>query len=135
MWQNGWICRNSRTRIRFTGELITSHSLDHFRLISLVYSLRIPSVQHDQFYKFRRADVDNISFPDGQRNGSQTYRPAKATHAMHNKRTEIKKINSISVSTTPTNLFPDQIVDSFTDIGKNRTTDAVTEVTERSFVG
>lgn len=83
--------------------------------------------------------MDNINFPGGQRNGSQTYRhPIKTTHTMHNKRTEIQKINSVSMSTTPANLFPDQIADSFTDTGKSHTattTDAVTEVTERSFVG
>ncbi|KAL0114045.1 hypothetical protein PUN28_011396 [Cardiocondyla obscurior] len=78
---------------------------------------RIPSVQHDQFYKFRRGDADTISFPTGQLNNSQTYRdPTKATHVMNNKKTEIKKINSFSVSTAPTNLFPDQIADSFMDI-------------------
>jgi len=74
-----------------------------------VYSLRIPSVQHDQFYKFRRGDADNINF-------------------------QIKK-NSVLVSTTPVNLFPDQITDSFADIGTTiRTvtiTDAAIEVMER----
>jgi len=53
---------------------------------------------------------------------------------MHNK-TEIKKINSVLVSTTPVNLFPDQIIDNFADIDTTiRTatiTDAVTEVTEK----
>lgn len=79
--------------------------------------------------------MDNINFPDSQRNGSQAYhRQVKATYAMHNRRTEIKKINSVSESTTPVNLFPDQITD-FADIGTTiRTatiTDAVTEVTKR----
>ncbi|XP_018393537.1 PREDICTED: uncharacterized protein LOC108772502 [Cyphomyrmex costatus] len=50
---------------------------------------------------------------------------------MHNRRMEIKKINSVSVSTTPINLFPDQIIDNFADIGTTiRTatiTDAMTE--------
>jgi len=58
----------------------------------------------------------------------------KATHTTHNRRTEIKK-NSVLVSTTPVNLFPDQITDSFADIGTTiRTvtiTDAANEVTER----
>lgn len=100
-----------------------------------MYSLRIPSVQHDQFYKFRRGDADNINFLGGQRNGSQTYRqtyPTQATRVMHNKRTEIKKINSVPMSTTPANLFLDQITDSFADISTNHTAtviDAVTEVT------
>jgi len=120
---------------KFIGKLVTSlNSLDHSRLISLVYSLRIPSVQHNQFYKFRRGDTDNINFPSNQRNGSQAYHRVKATYTMHN-RTEIKKINSVSVSTTPVNLFPDQITDNFANIGTMiRTatiTDTVTEVTER----
>ncbi|XP_025990327.1 uncharacterized protein LOC105199622 isoform X2 [Solenopsis invicta] len=93
---------------------------------------RIPSVQYDQFYKFRRGDAGHINFPGGQRNSSQTYRhSAKARHdIMHDKRTEIKKIDSVSVSTTPANLFPDQIADSFAYIDTNRTatiTDVVTE--------
>jgi len=99
-----------------------------------MYSLRTPSEQHDQFYKFRRGDADNINFPGDQRNGSQTYHLVKATHTMHNRRTEIKK-NSVLVSTTPVNSFPDQIIDSFADIGTTvRTvtiTDVVIEVTER----
>ncbi|XP_071576816.1 uncharacterized protein [Temnothorax nylanderi] len=92
---------------------------------------RIPSVQHDQFYKFRRGDADSINFPSGQRNGSQTYRyPAEATRVTHNKRTEIKRINSIAMSTTPANLFPDQIADSFADTGTSRTTTVTDTVTE-----
>lgn len=49
-------------------------------------------------------------------------------------RTEIKKINSISVPTTPINLFRDQIVDSVTEFDKNHAAtniDAVTEVLNR----
>jgi len=99
-----------------------------------VHFLRIPSIQHDQFYKFRRGDADNINFPGDQRNGSQTYHLVKATHTMHNRRTEIKK-NSVLVSTTPVNLFPDQMIDNFADIDTTiRTvtiTDAAIEVTER----
>ncbi|TGZ45864.1 uncharacterized protein LOC112460468 [Temnothorax curvispinosus] len=92
---------------------------------------RIPSVQHDQFYKFRRGDADSINFPNGQRNGSQTYRyPAEATRVTHNKRMEIKRINSIAMSTTPANLFPDQIADSFADTGTSRTTIITDTVTE-----
>lgn len=92
-----------------------------------MHSLRIPSVQHDQFYKFRRGDADNINFLGGQRNGSQTYRPAQATH---DKRAEIKKINSAWMSTTPANLIPDQIADSFADISTNRTATIIDVVTE-----
>lgn len=92
-------------------------------------------MQHNQFYKFRRGDADNINFPRGQRNSSHAHRPAKATQVMHNRRTEIKRINSISVSTTPVNLLPDQIADSFTDIGTTiraaTIIDTVTEVKER----
>ncbi|KAL6267411.1 hypothetical protein P5V15_000486 [Pogonomyrmex californicus] len=91
---------------------------------------RIPSIQYDQFYKFRRGDAD-INFPDGQRNDSQAYR-RPATHMMHNKRTDIKKINSISVSTTPANLFPVQIADSFADIGKNRTATMTADITSEN---
>lgn len=95
-------------------------------------------MQHDQFYKFRRADVDGINFPGDQRNGSQAYRhPAKATRVMHNERTEIKKTHSVLMSTTPANLFPDQIAESFADIGTSRTatvTDAATEVTKRRWI-
>ncbi|XP_011882643.1 PREDICTED: uncharacterized protein LOC105570213 isoform X2 [Vollenhovia emeryi] len=92
---------------------------------------RIPSVQYDQFYKFRRGGADNIDFPGGQRNGSEAYHhPAKATRVMQNKRTEIEKINSISVSTTPANLFPDQISDSLSGIGTSRTVTIVDAATE-----
>ncbi|XP_018337459.1 PREDICTED: uncharacterized protein LOC108745656 isoform X2 [Trachymyrmex septentrionalis] len=85
----------------------------------------------DETKVYRRGDTDNINFPGNQRNGSQAYRrQVKVTYAMHNK-TEIKKINSVLVSTTPVNLFPDQIIDNFADIDTTiRTatiTDAVTE--------
>ncbi|EGI59742.1 PREDICTED: uncharacterized protein LOC105151629 isoform X2 [Acromyrmex echinatior] len=91
---------------------------------------RIPSVQHNQFYKFRRGDTDNINFPSNQRNGSQAYRRVKATYAMNN-RTEIKKINFVSISTTPVNLFPDQITDNFADIDTTVRTATITDtVTE-----
>ncbi|XP_012526092.1 uncharacterized protein LOC105830917 isoform X2 [Monomorium pharaonis] len=93
---------------------------------------RDQSLQNDQFYKFRRGDdTDHINFPSGQRNSSQTYRrPAKGTHMMYNKRIKIKNIDSVLVSTTPVNLFPDQIADSFVDVSTNHTamiTEAVTE--------
>ncbi|XP_011882644.1 PREDICTED: uncharacterized protein LOC105570213 isoform X3 [Vollenhovia emeryi] len=92
---------------------------------------RDQDLPYDQFYKFRRGGADNIDFPGGQRNGSEAYHhPAKATRVMQNKRTEIEKINSISVSTTPANLFPDQISDSLSGIGTSRTVTIVDAATE-----
>lgn len=84
--------------------------------MSPLYLLRIPSVQHDQFYKFRR---DDINSPDDQRNNNQTYGRylVKATYAMDDKRIEIKKIHSVTMSTTLPNLSSEQ---NFTEIGKNR---------------
>lgn len=93
--------------------------------------LRIPSVQHDQFYKFRRGDITS---PDDQRNSSQTYGryPIKATYAMDDKKIEIKKINSVTMSTTLSNSLPEQIAENFTEISKHRaatrTDISVTEV-------
>ncbi|KMQ88390.1 hypothetical protein RF55_12137, partial [Lasius niger] len=82
---------------------------------------RIPSVQfYDQFYKFRRGDIN--SFPDDQRNSSQTYDnyPIKAVYPMDDKKIEIKKINSVIMSTTLSNLLPEQIAENFTEISKHR---------------
>ncbi|XP_012228245.1 uncharacterized protein [Linepithema humile] len=96
---------------------------------------RIPSVQYDQFYKIKRGDADGASFPDDQQNGSETYhRPVKVTYVMDDKKTEIQKINSISVPTTPANLFRDQIVDSFTEFHKNHAVTNIDAVTENKLI-
>ncbi|GAB1869128.1 hypothetical protein CAJAP_10207 [Camponotus japonicus] len=83
---------------------------------------RIPSVQHDQFYKFRRG---NINSPDDQRNNSQTYGRylVKTTYAMDDReRMEIKKMHSVTMSTTLPNLSSEQNTENFTEISKNRAT-------------
>lgn len=98
--------------------------------------LRIPFVQHDQFYKTftRRGD---INFPGDQRNSNQTYGeyPIKPTYAMDDKKIEIKNINTVTMSTTLSNLLPEQIAENFTEISKHRAPTrpddiSVTEVTK-----
>jgi len=105
--------------------------LNYFALTSLI-SLRIPSVQYDQLYKFRRSDADNANFPDDQQNGSETHHhPVKVTYAMDDKKTEIKKINSISPTTPAADLFRDQITDdSFTEFDKSHTATSIGAMTE-----
>ncbi|XP_019695820.1 uncharacterized protein LOC105180679 [Harpegnathos saltator] len=81
---------------------------------------RIPSVQQDQFYKFRRSHVDSHGFPDNSRNGSRVFhRPiVKTVHAMAEKITEMKKIHSVPESTMTSYLFPIQITAAYSNMAE-----------------
>ncbi|KAH0949918.1 hypothetical protein HN011_006597 [Eciton burchellii] len=78
---------------------------------------RIPSVQYEQLFKFKRSDVNNIHSPDDQRNDNQSYHLTTIYDRPDEK--EIKKINSVPL--TSSNSFRDQIADSFVDISNNHT--------------
>ncbi|XP_014470908.1 PREDICTED: uncharacterized protein LOC106742469 isoform X1 [Dinoponera quadriceps] len=79
---------------------------------------RIPSVQPDQFYKFRRGDADNHGFLE--RNSSRASRRpvVKVAHATDRKIAEIKGTHSVPESITASYLFPVQIADAYADMAE-----------------
>ncbi|XP_032664477.1 uncharacterized protein LOC116841069 [Odontomachus brunneus] len=98
---------------------------------------RIPSLQQDQFYKFRRGHADNHGFPDNPRNDSRvsSRRPVvKAVHATDDRIIpEMKRIYPVAESTTTSYLFPVQIADIYSDTAEeNREPTSTSDIANKN---
>lgn len=116
---------------RLSSWIISDHTV--WRRSYLLF--RIPSLQQDQFYKFRRGHADNHGFPDNPRNGSRVSRHpvVKPAHATDDRIPEMKRIYPVAESSTASYLFPVQIADVYSDTAEeNRepasTSDVANEV-------